>query len=130
MFEQTPVRKTIILELDVMVTDENEDYLEAEITHPKLSGGLYLTVNSRKELEEEFTKIDLTGEEAEVKPVKEASPVFSFSTPTPASVQPAPKPSLSFQLPVPASANSVESLIKNTFNLASGLMQMRNKLKK
>lgn len=132
MYEKTPVRKTILLELDVLVTEENEDYLEAEITHPRLSGALYLTVNSRKELEEEFVKIDLTGADAEpvarpyVAPPTFASSFTSSGTPT-SSI---PKPILSHQLPVPSSANAVESLIKNTFNITSGLMELRMKLKK
>ena len=129
MYEsKTPIRKTILLELDVMVADENEDYLEVEITHPRLSGAMYLTVNSRKELEEELDKIDISGEEVETR--TEQKPYVAPQTFTGGTTTPGPKPTLSHQIPVPDAANSVESLIKNTFNIASGLMELRSKLKK
>lgn len=135
MFDRSPIRKTILLELDVAVADENEDYLEVEITHPRLSGAMYLTVSSRKELEAEMDKIDLTGtEELEkelcAKPYQSVIPMGYVNPAPQTSAQVINKPVLSVQLPVPDSANSVESLIKNTFNIASGLMELRMKLKK
>ncbi len=121
-----PIRKTILLELDVMVADENEDYLEVEITHPRLSGAMYLTVNSRKELEEEFAKIDITGTDDIPREERPYTPPVIFM----GNSSSEPKPALAHQLPVPDSAAPVESLIKNTYNLASGLMQLRATLGK
>lgn len=122
MEQKVVVRKTILIELDVALSDENEDYLEAEITHPRLSGALYLTVNSRKELEDELNKVDLTGteEEPEQKPyVVSHMPSLSTQNSTPPTRQTS-----------NTAGRSLDSLIRDSYDFASKIIDLRVRIKK
>lgn len=117
-----PIRKTILIELDVVVSEDNDDYLEVEITHARLSGALYLTVSSHKELNQELDKVDLTGIEAE-----EIPKVYTSTS------NPVITPSASFTTLIAQTQKSgrpLEDLIRNSFNLANGVVDLTSKLRK
>lgn len=143
------VRKTILVQLDVVVSDESEDYLEAEVTHPRLSGALYLTVNCRKELEQELEKIDMTDVDQDSTPSRQwgssynsesrpvialgASPSYTspFTSSTSSSSTSTASSATIKQLgPTKLNAAPVDSLVKNTVSLAGGLIDFASSIKR
>lgn len=144
MSDQVKLRQTITLTLDVMVSDESEDYLEVEITHPRLSGAMYLTVNDRKEAEEVMTRLDLSEQDDEENLSKlktffspssppsvislPASSSYSSSRPSTTTVSPSTEVR---QIgPTRVSTAPVDSLVRNSVSLAGGLLDFAAGIKK
>lgn len=138
MSESIKLRKTIVLHLDVMISDETEDYLEVEITHPKLGGALYLTVNDRKEAEEKMTEMDVSEELDEETGSKLKtffnSPPSVIALPASSSYQSssstAPSAVIKQIGPTKVSTAPVDSLVRNTVSLAGGLLDITASLRK
>jgi hypothetical protein len=142
MSEKIRIRQSIVLHLDVMISDESEDYLEVEITHPKLSGALYLTVNDRKEAEETMSKIDASEQEDEEATAK-LKTFFSSPSSTPSVIALPASPSYSSTSssvtaptvarqigPTKVSTAPVDSLVRNSVSLAGGLLDFAAGIKK